>query len=336
VATVAERGIARVMIETGHTWTLPLDDSARWREEALGVLRGGGIVAVPTETVYGLAGDATNAAAVAAIYAAKGRPSHNPLIVHVSDRTMAEAYAVMDARAKLVADAFWPGPLTLVLPHREPSMLAPAVTAGNTTLAIRAPRGPLRELADALGHPLAAPSANRSGHVSSSTAAHVLADLEGRIPLILDGGATDTGLESTIVDLSVVPARILRPGGVTAEALSAFLGEELLIEDAATVRPSAPGLLASHYAPRASVRLNVLPADLQPGEAYLGFGQHHVAGGANLSPDGDPGEAARRLYALMRAADASHPAGIAVAPLPSDGVGAALLNRLQRAAAPRG
>lgn len=319
-----------------HTQMSALNDDANWRKKALAVLRAGGVVGVPTETVYGLAGDATRADAVAAIYAAKGRPAHNPLIAHVADLAMAERLAVFDDRARKLAEAFWPGPLTLVLPLQDRAGLAAAVTAGGDSLAVRCPRGPLRELAEALGAPLAAPSANRSGHVSSTSAHHVLSDLQGRIPLILEGGATKLGLESTILDVRGPDAILLRPGAIDVEKLEAVLEHNIIVATTSGAAPVAPGQLASHYAPNVPVRLNVPAKDVRAGEAYLGFGHHALDGHPNLSQAGDLAEASERLYAMLRALDKQNPTAIAIAPIPGGGLGQALNDRLQRAAAPRG
>ncbi len=323
-----------------RTELISLTDDADWRDKALGVMRAGGVVGVPTETVYGLAGDASRADAVAAIYAAKGRPAHNPLIAHVADLAMAERLAVFNARAHSLADAFWPGPLTLVLPLRDGAHLAPTVTAGGDSLAVRCPCGPLRELADALGAPLAAPSANRSGHVSSTNAHHVLSDLQGRIPLILDGGATKLGLESTIVDLRGPDPILLRPGAIDTERLEAVLDQKIALATTSDATsdgaPVAPGQLASHYAPSVPVRLNVLPGGVREGEAYLGFGEHAREGHANLSKTSDLAEAGEQLYAELRTLDELKPTAIAIAPIPRNGLGQALNDRLKRAAAPRG
>ncbi|MFK7793698.1 MAG: L-threonylcarbamoyladenylate synthase [Devosiaceae bacterium] len=320
--------------------------TAGWQDAALTVLRAGGVVGVPTETVYGLAGDATNPDAVAAIYAAKGRPSHNPLIAHMADVDMAQRYAVLDERVLALADAFWPGPLTMVLPLAPdadlattlaPSLapsLAPAVTAGGDSLAVRCPRGPLGELARLLNRPIAAPSANKSGHISPTIAHHVLSDLQGGIPLILDGGPTKLGLESTIVDMRGMPV-LLRPGAITGEAIEAVLGFALPSDTSPQEAPVAPGQLASHYAPGAPVRLNVLPGDVRPGEAYLGFGDHQLARHPTLSASGSLEEAAEQLYSALRTLDKSKPTGIAIAPIPTTGLGQALNDRLSRAAAPR-
>ncbi len=316
--------------------------------EAAEVIRAGGLVAVPTETVYGLAADATNAAAVAGIYAAKGRPSFNPLIVHVADRGEAERIAVFDADARALAAAFWPGPLTLVLPLKAESGIAALVTAGLDTIAIRVPRHrAMQDLIAASGRPLAAPSANASGGISPTTAAHVAASLGGNVPLILDDGATEAGLESTIV----MGRTVLRPGPVTSEALHARLpgggrgpgGEAAVTEDDAPhdrpptgPRPSpggmggvtAPGQLDSHYAPKKPLRLNATEA--ADGEWLIGFGA--VSGDVTLSASGDPVEAAARLFDLLHAADANAAARIAVAPVPKDGIGEAINDRLRRAA----
>ncbi len=316
--------------------------------EAAEVIRAGGLVAVPTETVYGLAADATNAAAVAGIYAAKGRPSFNPLIVHFADLAEAERIAVFDADARALAAAFWPGPLTLVLPLRNDSGIAALVTAGLDTIAIRVPRHrAMQDLIAASGRPLAAPSANASGGISPTTAAHVAASLGGNVPLILDDGATEAGLESTIV----MGRTVLRPGPVTAEALHKHLPgegrgpigtsdvtERGVHHDRPPIgpRPSpggtggvvAPGQLDSHYAPTKPLRLNATEAEAD--EWLIGFGA--VAGDVSLSASGDPVEAAARLFDLLHAADANASARIAVAPVPKDGIGEAINDRLRRAA----
>lgn len=310
-------------------------DNPDWLEKALAVLRAGGVVGVPTETVYGLAGDATRDDAVAAIYAAKGRPSHNPLIAHVADLRMAERYAVFDDRARTLAEAFWPGPLTLVLTLMDGAGLAPTVTAGGDSLAVRCPRGPLRELVHALGYPLAAPSANLSGHVSATTAHHVLSDLQNRIPLVLDGGPTVMGLESTILDMRPDVPVLLRPGAVDVQRLEAALGTPIVTSKENVEAPVAPGQLASHYAPSVAVRLDVLPHDVRLGEAYLGFGKNNLPDQINLSPNGDVSEAAEGLYAALRSLDQQRPTAIAIAPIPTEGLGQALADRLRRAAAPR-
>ncbi|UAJ11850.1 L-threonylcarbamoyladenylate synthase [Glacieibacterium megasporae] len=291
---------------------------------AVAFLAQGHVVALPTETVYGLAGDATDPAAVAAIYAAKGRPGFNPLIVHVADLAAAEQLVEVDDIARALADRFWPGPLTLVLPARPGNGIAPDVTADLATLAVRVPAHPvMRAVLTAFGRPLAAPSANASGTISPTTAAHVAASLGGRIPLIVDGGATPGGLESAIVRVDSDRVSLLRPGGIDA----ALLG----ITAAAGPGIVAPGQLASHYAPTQPLRLDATCAEA--GEFLIGFGP--VAGDLNLSELGDLDEAAAALFAALHAAQASGAKRIAVAPIPETGVGAAINDRLRRAAAPR-
>jgi L-threonylcarbamoyladenylate synthase len=301
--------------------------------EAARVLRAGGIVALPTETVYGLAARADSAEAVAAIYRAKGRPDFNPLIVHVPDLVAAARLAEIDARARALAERFWPGPLTLVLPRRADAPLAAAVTAGLPTVALRCPahavmRGVLAEA----GVPLAAPSANRSGGVSPTTAAHVAASLGERVGLILDGGPCAAGIESTIVALRGDDGagggwQVLRPGPITADQIEAVLGPGGA--GASGGKIEAPGQLASHYAPGKLLRLNADSA--APDEFLIGFGA--VAGDFNLSVGGDLAEAAANLYAALHAAAAAPQPRIAVAPLPESGIGAAINDRLRRAAA---
>ena len=295
------------------------------------ILSGQALVAFPTETVYGLGGDARSDRAVARIFDAKGRPRFNPLIVHVPDLAAARAFAVFDARAEAVAAAFWPGPLTLVLPLRAGAGLSPLVTAELDSVAIRVPAHPVAQaLLRAFGGPLAAPSANPSGRVSPTRAAHVIDSLSGRIEAVLDGGACAVGVESTILGLVGAPA-MLRPGGVAAEALEAMLGPLAMAGNAH--KPNAPGQLASHYAPRAAVRLNA--ESVLPGEVRLGFGQG--AADLNLSRSGDLIEAAANLFHMLREADALAGQGgrIAVAPIPEHGLGRAINDRLHRAAAPR-
>ena len=293
-------------------------------DQAADVLRAGGLVAVPTETVYGLAADATNADAVARIYAAKGRPSHNPLIAHVADRAMAERYGRLGTNARRLAERFWPGPLTLVVPIRNP--LTPAVHAGLATVALRYAPGAMDELAGRLGRPLAAPSANRSGRLSPTTAEHVLVGLGERVDLILDGGPCTAGLESTIVEADNL--RLLRPGMICESELREAVEGDLRSTGSGSVE--APGMMASHYAPRARLRLDAERAE--PGELLLGFGS--IAGTLNLSERGDLEEAARKLYAALAELDAGTQC-IAVAPIPRHGVGVAINDRLSRAAADR-
>ena len=315
--------------------------------QAADMIRAGGIVAVPTETVYGLAADAGNAEAVARIYAAKGRPSFNPLIVHVPDLAAAEALAVFDDDARALAAAFWPGPLTLVLPLRAGAPVASLVTAGMDTIAVRVPAGrAMRALLTACDRPLAAPSANRSNGLSPTRAEHVVASLGDAAPLVIDDGACAAGLESTIV----AGREVLRPGPVTEERIAAALrflpGEgrgpatvrsqlEALPSDtgATGLRPSpgkviAPGQLATHYAPRKPLRLDALAA--RADEWLIGFGA--VMGDENLSAAGDTVEAAARLFDALHRADASPKMRIAVAPVPGDGMGVAINDRLVRAA----
>jgi L-threonylcarbamoyladenylate synthase len=298
--------------------------------QAAAVLAGGGVVGFPTETVYGLGADARNGPAVARVFAAKGRPAFNPLIVHVADLKAARAVCVMDGRAERLAAAFWPGPLTLVLPLREGAGISPLVTAGLPTVAVRVPAHPVaRALIAAFGGPVAAPSANPSGRVSPTSAAHVVAGLSGRIDAVVDGGACPVGVESTILGLDG-PAVLWREGGVPAERLAAVLGEMPRAAEAGA-QPVAPGALASHYAPRGVMRLNAAAAG--PGEVMLGFGP--VACDLNLSASGDLTEAAANLYACLHRLDAMGADRIAVSPVPEEGLGRAINDRLRRAAAPR-
>lgn len=308
-------------------------------DEAARLLRAGGLVALPTETVYGLAADATNGAAVARIYAAKGRPSFNPLIAHVADIAAAERLARFAPDAATLARAFWPGPLTLVLPKAGTSGVSDLATAGLDSIALRIPDHPVaRALLEAFGAPLVAPSANRSGHVSPTTAAHVLADLEGRVDLILDAGPTRVGVESTIVACLDEPV-LLRPGGISRAEIERVLGKPLA--DAAPVAadaPPAPGLLASHYAPHAPLTLDI--RDWSPDDAVLAFGPlpanaPPAAMLLNLSPSGDLVEAAASLFSHLRQLDASGAPRIVAMPVPDGGLGEAINDRLRRAAAPR-
>lgn len=306
-----------------------LSADARGIAEAARILRRGGLVAVPTETVYGLAARADRDASVAAIYRAKGRPSFNPLIVHVADIAAAQALARFDARALRLAEAFWPGALTLVLPLQPGAPVAPAVTAGLPTVALRCPAHPvMRAVIAASGMPLAAPSANRSGGVSPTAARHVVASLGDRIDAVLDGGSCEAGVESTIVALREDGRwQVLRPGPVTEAAVTDVLG---CSADAVTsLAIEAPGQLASHYAPGKPVRLDAVAGEAD--EFVIGFGP--VAGHATLSAAGDLAEAAARLYALLHEAAAAPQPRIAVAPVPDDGIGRAINDRLRRAAA---
>ena len=295
-------------------------------EEAAALIRAGQPVAVPTETVYGLAADATNGEAVARIYEAKGRPSFNPLIVHVPDLAAAERIGVFDETARKLAETYWPGPLTLVLPHRESSGIASLVTAGLPTIALRVPRHrAMQALLAATDKPLAAPSANASGSISPTRAEHVAKSLGTRAPLIIDDGPTEVGIESTIVAVDSAGTRLLRPGAITADAIWALTGVPLL---PAMGSVEAPGQLASHYAPSKPLRLNA--RDRREGEWLIGFGE--VKGDANLSERGDLVEAAARLFDRLHQADARPEPAIAVAPIPETGIGAAIADRLRRAA----
>ncbi len=298
-------------------------------DRAADVIRAGGTVAVPTETVYGLAARADRDDAVAAIYRAKGRPDFNPLIVHVADLAGAERLARFDAAARALADAFWPGPLTLVVPRRADAGLSAAVSAGLPTIALRCPAHPvMRAVLAASGLPLAAPSANRSGGVSPTSAAHVLASLGDRVDLILDGGPCARGIESTIVAVRDGGGwTVLRPGPIGRDDIAAWLGAQS--EIAAHGGIEAPGQLASHYAPGKPVRLHALAAEA--GEFMIGFGA--VSGAVSLSEAGDLAEAAARLYKCLHVAAEAPDARIAIAPVPESGIGVAINDRLRRAAA---
>ncbi|MGC2856872.1 L-threonylcarbamoyladenylate synthase [Novispirillum sp. DQ9] len=303
-------------------------------DQAAALLRDGRLVAFPTETVYGLGGAATNDTAVARIFEAKGRPSFNPLIVHLPDLAAAETCAVFDARARRLADAFWPGPLTLVLPRREEAGVSRLVSAGLPSIALRVPAHPLAQaLLRAAGVPVAAPSANRSGGISPTRAEHVAASLGDRVDMILDGGPCAVGLESTVVDLTGPRAVLLRPGGITPAQLAEVLGEPVASGADDPAAPKSPGQLLSHYAPDRPVRLNAVEA--RPGEALLGFGPTPGAT-LNLSERGDLVEAAANLFAFLHALDDARFTGIAVMPVPEEGLGLAINDRLRRAAAPRG
>ncbi|MFN6926124.1 MAG: L-threonylcarbamoyladenylate synthase [Tabrizicola sp.] len=312
------------------TVTLAPDDAGLARAARL--LAEGELVAFPTETVYGLGGDARSDRAVARIFQAKGRPSFNPLIVHLPDLAAIERIAEVGPKARDLAQAFWPGPLTLVLPLRDGSGLSPLVSAGLPTVAVRVPAHPLaRRLLQAFGGPVAAPSANPSGRVSPTRADHVLEGLSGRIAAVLDGGPCAVGLESTIVLADPEPV-LLRPGGLPVEALEAALAEPLAL-GGDSGKPTSPGQLASHYAPEAALRLNAGTA--APGEVLVGFGP--VKGTLTLSEAGDLVEAAARLFHALREADrlAGRGGRIAFAPIPETGLGRAINDRLRRAAAPR-
>jgi len=310
--------------------TESLSENATGLTRAAALLSKGALVAFPTETVYGLGADARQGEAVAAIYAAKGRPAFNPLIVHVADTVSAKAFVEWAHVAQQLADAFWPGPLTLVLPLRPSHGISSLVTAGLDTLAIRVPAHPVAQaLLRSFGGPIAAPSANPSGRISPTTAEHVAAGLEGRIAAILDGGPCDVGLESTIIGFEGAQAVMLREGGVSAEQIEQVLGQALRTQADTTI--SAPGQLLSHYAPRGAVRLNATQA--REGEHLLGFGE--ISGALTLSAKGDLAEAAANLFGHLHKLDALGGA-IAVAPIPMTGLGRAINDRLTRAAAPRG
>ena len=294
------------------------------------ILRQGGLLGFPTETVYGLGADARNGRAVAAIYAAKGRPAFNPLIVHLADLSAAQALCAFNPVALRLASAFWPGALTLVLPLRPDSGLSELVTAGLPAVAVRVPAHPTAQaLLRAFGGPVAAPSANPSGRISPTSAAHVLAGLGGRIDAVLDGGDCPVGLESTIIGFAPGPV-LLRAGGITAEVIAALLGQHLA-RATDPARPVAPGQMQSHYAPAGQLRLNV--TDPAPDEVLLGFGPVQAA--LNLSLSGDLTEAAANLFGHLHRLDGMGALKIAVSPIPDQGLGAAINDRLRRAAAPR-
>jgi L-threonylcarbamoyladenylate synthase len=302
------------------TRILPFNDAAI--AEAARLVLQGQAIAVATETVYGLAADASNAEAVARIYEAKGRPSFNPLIVHVPDLAAAERFGEFSDEARRLAHEHWPGPLTLVVPLRADAAIASLVTAGLSTLALRVPAHPaMQALLRSTGRPLAAPSANASGSISPTRAEHVLKSLGGRIPLIVDAGATQRGIESTIIAATDGSLRLLRRGPIDVPEATEETGKAI----------EAPGQLASHYAPSRLLRLNA--TDAAEDEFLIGFGA--IAGDANLSPSGDLVEAAAKLFDLLHVGDASDRSRIAVAPVPKEGLGAAINDRLRRAAAPR-
>ncbi len=325
------------------------DDREGAIEAAVAALEAGSLVALPTETVYGLGADATDPRAVAAIYAAKGRPRFNPLIAHVPDLAAAETHGVFGPTARALAVAFWPGPLTLVVPKRPESAICDLVTAGLDSIGLRVPAPSVtREILARLGRPVAAPSANRSGRISPTRASDVADDLGAAVAVIVDAGPCPVGVESTIVAVLDGRVTLLRPGGVTREAIEDVIGRPLDRPEAASLAvdaaadgaaPLAPGLLTSHYAPNARVRLD---ADrVAPGEALMTFaglrppGSEQAVAIVDLSPSGDPVEAASRLFGALRDLDASGAGTIAVVPIPEDGLGEAIADRLRRAAAPR-
>lgn len=317
----------------------PTPDNIAAAAEAL---RRGELVAFPTETVYGLGADATNSRAVARVFEAKGRPRFNPLIAHVADLAAAERIAFFPPHARRLAEAFWPGPLTLVLRRKPAGKISDFVTVGLETVAVRVPSHPIAlALLAAAERPIAAPSANKSGHVSPTLARHVLDDLGDGPAFIIDGGATDLGLESTILVASEPQVVQLRAGAIAAEAIERVLGVRITraseaVDPATGERPVAPGQLASHYAPHAPLRLEA--KDVRDGEALLAFGSQvprHAGPMINLSPTGDLVEAGANLFAALRTLDAAGPSAIAVMPIPDTGIGEAINDRLRRGAAPR-
>lgn len=317
-----------------RTRLLPADAAAI--AEAARALLDGKLVAFPTETVYGLGARADEPRAVAALYAAKGRPSFNPLIAHVRDLEAAKRLGIFNEDALKLANKFWPGPLTIVIKVAEAGAVCELARAGLKTIAIRMPAHPVaRELLAAVPFPIVAPSANRSGHVSPTSAQHVTDDLDGAIDLILDGGATPVGLESTIVDFSGASPRLLRSGAIARAQIEQVVGG---LKAAKEGEVAAPGMTASHYAPRAKLRLDA--SDVREEEAYLAFGAipaiaQRATRVLNLSGSGDLTEAAANLYAHLRALDGANVKAIAVAPIPGEGLGEAIRDRLQRAATPQ-
>jgi L-threonylcarbamoyladenylate synthase len=317
--------------DTQRLDTLRLPDDTAGRDAAAQILRDGGLVAFATETVYGLGADATSPAAVARIYAAKARPAFNPLIAHVPSLDAAMREGMFDETARALAQAFWPGPLTLVLPLAAGASVCDLARAGLSTIALRVPaHAGAREMIAAVGRPVAAPSANRSGHLSPIDADHVLADLGGRIDAVLDAGRTIVGIESTVASCLGGQPALLRPGGVATQDIIALVGP---LAAPGGDRVTSPGMLASHYAPRAPLRLGALA--LEEGEAGLDFAARFGGRTLDLSPAGDMMEAAANLYAFLRRLDAARPRRIAVAPIPIRGLGEAINDRLRRAAAPR-
>ncbi len=308
------------------TKTAPAD--AAGLGEAARILQAGGLVAFPTETVYGLGADATNGQAVAAIFAAKGRPLFNPLIVHVEGLEQARRHVEFSPRAQALAEKFWPGPLTLVLPRRKDTPLSLLVSAGLDTVAMRAPSHPAAQaLLKAVGRPVAGPSANISGQVTATTASHVADSLGGKVDFILDAGSATLGIESTVIGFDGDRPLLLRPGAVPREEIEDLIGP--LGRPGSLIQ--SPGMMASHYAPRAALRLNA--GEIESGEVLLGFGDA-VGAKLNLSPGGDLREAAANLFAMLRALDKTA-TSIAVSPIPDTGIGEAINDRLRRAAAPR-
>jgi L-threonylcarbamoyladenylate synthase len=344
----AQRFEVNGFFETGSMklWTIDID-SPNWQDaseaaKVCSALEAGELVAVPTETVYGLAADATNGIACARIFEAKGRPHFNPLISHLPTLEAARAHGVFDDRALKLAEAFWPGPLTLVVPKQKNSPISDLATAGLDSVALRVPKGPvMRFLSEKTGRPLAAPSANRSGKISPTRAEDVVADLGKSLSYVIDAGPCQVGIESTIVGLLDGEARLLRPGGLAREDVERILGAPLAGIDAATGpdAPTAPGMLVSHYAPNASMMLNV--SEAAPGDGLLSFGPDPLPGAENalaeinLSPTGNLAEAASNLFQSMRWLDSKGVRAIRVQFIPNFGLGEAINDRLRRAAAPR-
>ena len=306
-------------------------------DKAAQLLRSGGLVAFPTETVYGLGADATDDRAVARIYEAEDRPEFNPLIVHVASIETAKALGVFDEAATALAAAFWPGALTLVVPRAENCPISLLASAGMDSIALRVPAHPVaHELLKKAALPIAAPSANRSGRISPTASEHVMASLDGRIDMVLDGGVCGIGLESTIVSCLAAPPALLRPGGIAHEVIEEVLGTPLVLAQDNSDMPIAPGQLKSHYAPRAAVRMNAIK--IQDDEVLLAFGSDlpaHAGAALNLSESGNLGEAAANLFAMLHELDASGAVGIAVMPIPQIGLGLAINDRLNRASAER-
>ena len=311
----------------------------RARTNACSVLLQGGLIALPTETVYGLAADATNGTAVARIFETKGRPRFNPLICHMASQDMAARYVNFDAAALQLAEAFWPGPLTLVLPLKADTLIHPLTTAGLDTLAVRVPTGFARSLIAQYDRPLAAPSANTSGRISPTSAAHVAADLGSRVDLILDGGPAVIGLESTILKPTSSGTELLRPGGLANDDIERVTGSALIRQDGRAGAIEAPGMMRSHYAPDAALQINA--TRVERSDALITFsgqslpGQEQASVVLDLSPSGDLREAAANLFDFLMRADAAANTTIRVVPIPHDGLGEAINDRLERAAAPR-
>jgi L-threonylcarbamoyladenylate synthase len=300
--------------------------------EAAALLRSHQLVVFPTETVYGIGGNATRDDVVADIFAAKGRPKFNPLIIHVVDGAQASKFAALNATARKLIDTFWPGPLTLVAQRLETSTISSLACAGLETVALRAPANPIaRSLIINFGHPLAAPSANRSEALSPTLASHIDPQIRSAVALVLDGGPCEVGVESTIVDTTIDPPVILRPGGLTVDEISAVIGP--LGNSLSSNGVRAPGMLRRHYAPSHPLRLNAYSRE--PGEVLLGFGPQAPVDAPNLSPTGDLREAAANLFAMLRSLDATDATQIAIMPIPNEGLGHAINDRLTRAAAPK-